>query len=186
MSRGRGNRIPVEAAHSRNYRIYLAVLSLSFVWCFLIASVPFLAHGKGIAPILANVIRLFFSPICHQASERSFILSGQPLAVCSRCTGIYAGFFLGLILFPFLRRDRHSEFPPRRVLLASATPMLLELILAHTQLYESGTVIRSITGLIPGGTMVFYVMPSLFDLATPNPQREVHSWTTHPANSYPP
>ena len=41
-----------------------------------------------------------FAQICHQLNERSFLWAGQPLAVCHRCTGIYIGFWLGLILLP--------------------------------------------------------------------------------------
>jgi uncharacterized membrane protein len=42
-----------------------------------------------------------FGHLCHQMPDRSFWISGQPMAVCSRCLGIYSGFALGWILLPF-------------------------------------------------------------------------------------
>lgn len=41
-----------------------------------------------------------FWHLCHQIPERSFRLGGQPMAVCSRCFGIYAGFLGGWLLLP--------------------------------------------------------------------------------------
>lgn len=41
-----------------------------------------------------------FSNLCHQHPARSFWINGQPMAVCSRCFGIYAGFAGGWFLLP--------------------------------------------------------------------------------------
>lgn len=50
------------------------------------------------------VLRWFAHPICHQLAERSFHLLGEPFAVCQRCTGLGAGFALGALVWPHLRR----------------------------------------------------------------------------------
>lgn len=47
-----------------------------------------------------------FQAVCHQAPDRSFWIGGQPMAVCSRCFGIYAGLFLGLLAGPFFAGSR--------------------------------------------------------------------------------
>jgi len=41
-----------------------------------------------------------FSNLCHQNPARSFWINGQPMAVCSRCLGIYAGFGIGWLTLP--------------------------------------------------------------------------------------
>lgn len=41
-----------------------------------------------------------FKGLCHQDPQRSFWINGTPMAVCTRCFGIYAGFFASWILFP--------------------------------------------------------------------------------------
>lgn len=52
--------------------------------------------------LLTNLlISKFYSPVCHQISEKSFELFGTHLLVCARCTGIYLGafFMIALTLF---------------------------------------------------------------------------------------
>ncbi len=47
-----------------------------------------------------------FQAVCHQAPDRSFWMGGQPMAVCSRCFGIYGGVFLGLLAGPLFTERR--------------------------------------------------------------------------------
>ncbi len=41
-----------------------------------------------------------FNGLCHQDPQRSFWINGTPMAVCTRCFGIYSGFLSAWILFP--------------------------------------------------------------------------------------
>jgi uncharacterized membrane protein len=41
--------------------------------------------------------------------ERSFWLNSQPMAVCSRCVGIYAGFAFGWLLLPIWSMNRFTK-----------------------------------------------------------------------------
>lgn len=43
-----------------------------------------------------------FYGLCHQIADRSFWINGQPMAVCSRCIGIYSGFAMGWVLLPVI------------------------------------------------------------------------------------
>ena len=43
-----------------------------------------------------------FDLVCHQMHDRSYSLHGASLAVCSRCTGIYGGFALAVLLMPVI------------------------------------------------------------------------------------
>ncbi|MEL7835265.1 DUF2085 domain-containing protein [Fodinibius sp. Rm-B-1B1-1] len=43
-----------------------------------------------------------FNSLCHQMVDRSFWINGQPMAVCSRCIGIYGGFAMGWMVLPVL------------------------------------------------------------------------------------
>lgn len=45
--------------------------------------------------LFAVAIFWFFSPVCHQDSARSFWILGTPVAVCTRCLGIYLGAAVG-------------------------------------------------------------------------------------------
>ena len=43
-----------------------------------------------------------FNGLCHQDPQRSFWISGSPMAVCSRCFGIYSAVFAGWLSFPMV------------------------------------------------------------------------------------
>jgi uncharacterized membrane protein len=49
-------------------------------------------------PGLAQESHLLLKNLCHQMPERSLAFFGEPMAVCSRCAGIYAGIALGAIM----------------------------------------------------------------------------------------
>jgi hypothetical protein len=66
----------------------LAILALAPL------AAPLLAASH---PLIALVIRSFFSRLCHQDPARSFVVQGSPVAVCVRCLGIYCGVALGAL-----------------------------------------------------------------------------------------
>lgn len=41
---------------------------------------------------------------CHQMAERSFFYKGRQFPVCARCTGVFIGHFLSIVLF-FLKKQ---------------------------------------------------------------------------------
>jgi uncharacterized membrane protein len=63
-------------------------------FCAGILLVPYLqAHGYW----TGSVLRLAYGPACHQQAERCIDLGFGPLAVCARCSGLYAGGLIGLL-----------------------------------------------------------------------------------------
>ena len=146
----------------RKITVYTTVLSLTLFWCILFVSVPFLAEGNPSARKLAAVITLFFSPVCHQAAERSLHLLGHPFAVCVRCASIYVGFLLGVILYPFIRNWNDSTLPPRNVLLIGLLPSVLEFGVFRLLLNIPDPFFRALSGLILGAVVSLYVIPALF------------------------
>ena len=80
-------------------RFPLAILVLALTLAPLAA--PLLAASH---PLVALLIRNFFSRLCHQDPSRSFFLDGSAVAVCVRCLGVYWGAALGMVVR--LRRPR--------------------------------------------------------------------------------
>lgn len=79
--------------------LYGSILCLAFI-VVIVAMGGGLFHQSAAWPIQWQH-QTFYS-LCHQIAERSFWISGQPMAVCSRCIGIYSGFALGWVLLPML------------------------------------------------------------------------------------
>jgi uncharacterized membrane protein len=73
-------------------RVFFAASALL---AFAIAPAWFAAHGYFVA---TAAIFAFFSKLCHQRPGRSLFLFGEPVAVCVRCLGIYAGAAFGSLV----------------------------------------------------------------------------------------
>jgi uncharacterized membrane protein len=138
-----------------------ATLTLLFVSLIVVAPVA-LARGRVLA---AFVLYEMFGRVCHQIPERAFYIEGHPFAVCARCTGIYFGFALGMLLYPLARSLRRGDAPARKWLLIALAPTLLDFALGFSGVWENTHLSRSVTGALLGGAVAFYVVPGLMDLS---------------------
>ena len=114
---------------------------------------------------LGQVIYRAFGIICHQRPERSYFIDGHKLAVCSRCTGLYAGFAFTLLLYPLVRSLRTTTTPLRSWLLLALVPLGIDFSLTFFGIWENTHTSRLLTGALLGSVAVFYVVPGLMDLS---------------------
>lgn len=126
------------------------------------------AGGRG---ELAQVVYRAFAILCHQLPERSYFIDGHKLAVCSRCTGLYAGFAFALLLYPLVRSLRTVTTPPRSWLLFAALPLAIDFSLTFFGIWENTHTSRLLTGALLGSVAVFYVVPGLVDLSLRTSER---------------
>jgi uncharacterized membrane protein len=142
------------------WTISAAVVTL-FVALIVIAP---LAAASGQAGIAQGIYRAFGS-VCHQLPERSFFIDGHKLAVCSRCTGIYAGFLFTLLVYPLVRSLRRTSTPDRKWLVLATLPLAIDFSLTFFGIWENTHTSRLLTGLLLGSVAVFYVIPGIMDLS---------------------
>ncbi len=142
--------------------VYAASLLVSLGWLAGIFAAPVLmADGH---PLSAMIIYRGLSAICHQIPDRSFHLHGFPLAVCSRCTGIYVGFVIGLMVYPFVRSLRESTMPSRNWLIAAGVPMLIDFGGGFLGLFNNTFPSRAATGALAGAAAAFYLLPAFISI----------------------
>lgn len=138
---------------------------LFFLWsglCFLIVAAPLLlALGW---PLPAAGIYLFFSPVCHQQPDRSYILLGYPLAVCHRCSGIYLGLLTGCAIPFSVWRIYCSPSRLRALALAGAVPLLLDALLPVSGIWNGTPISRFVTGLFFGAAASALAIPGLAEV----------------------
>jgi len=142
-------------------------------WLASAATVAALASLIVIAPLaaagghndVAFTIYRAFGPFCHQLPERSYFIEGHKLAVCARCTGIYAGFAFTLLVYPLVRSLRSVATPPRSLLIVAALPLAIDFSLTFFGIWENTHTSRLLTGALLGSVAVFYVMPGIVDLS---------------------
>jgi uncharacterized membrane protein len=126
-------------------------------------------------------IRFFLSGICHQLPDHCLRFQGQDLPLCARCTGIFMGFMVGLLLLAATGARGRTGLPARRVAWVLALFFLLWavdganslalLILERGGLYPPSNGFRLATGLMAGlalGT-VFYPIWQFVAGAQTNP-----------------
>ena len=165
--------VPQMVSTRRPFTAWLIVLAAAFTVVSLIIAAPLLAaahNGWSIAIYQA------FGFLCHQLPERSFFIAGHKLAVCSRCSGIYLGATLTLLIYPLVRSLRSVDPPARKWLFAAAVPVFVDFFLTFVGIWENTHTTRFVTGFIFGSAVVFYVIPGVVELS-------LRSWKRTPRTS---
>jgi uncharacterized membrane protein len=142
---------------------YVVVLLLAVLWVGGILYVPIAVAGGTIS--IASALSHAYGQVCHQIPERSFHLFGRPLGVCSRCSGIYVGYLLGLLIYPLVRALKREDAPNPFWLLIAMTPMAFDFTGGYIGLFEDSILLRAATGLIAGAALVFYTLPGVVSQA---------------------
>ena len=143
---------------------YAGVLILVLVWIAGIVSYPLLMAAGGDSTLLSLLARAY-GRVCHQLDDRSFHIAGHPLAVCSRCFGIYVGYLAGLIVYPFTRSLTQTELPHRSWLIVALVPIAVDFAGGYLGIFENTLASRALTGLVAGAAGAFYTLPGLVSLA---------------------
>lgn len=112
----------------------------------------------------ASAIYKAFSFVCHQIPERSFHLAGHKFGVCSRCTGIYTGFALAVLIYPIVRSLRQTETPSILWLFLATLPLVIDFSLGYFSIWQNNHASRFATGALLGSVAVFYILPGLIEL----------------------
>lgn len=151
---------------------------LSLVSLIVIAPVAAASGHTDIAKGIYGAFAIF----CHQLPDRSYFIDGHQLAVCARCTGIYAGFALTLLLYPLIRSLRNPLMPRPSWLLLAALPLAIDFAVNFVGFWQNNHTSRLLTGAILGGAVGFYVMPGIIDLSlryarTPPPTEPLATFT---------
>ena len=104
--------------------------------------------------LFAFAILQFFSIVCHQDPARSFWTAGAPVAVCSRCLGIYMGAAAGAWITA-----------PRRMVLGFLAAVVLVSILDYAGesagLHGNWPILRYALGVSLGITITALITSSL-------------------------
>ncbi|MBI1766316.1 MAG: DUF2085 domain-containing protein [Acidobacteria bacterium] len=139
--------------------LYSALVLLACGWLVAVVAAPkLMCNGSE---WVALILYRTFALVCHQRNERSFHWCGWPLAVCVRCTGIYLGALLGLLLYPFCYRPDNASVPAKRYLLLASTLLALDWVLGVAGVFRQNPGTRLVTGLMAGAVIAFYVFPAL-------------------------
>lgn len=165
MTEPANNYIPQHvAAAMRKQAVRVWMIGAAFVllWAALIVIAP-VAKAYGLTSI-SGPLYSFYHFICHQRTERSFHISGEPFGVCSRCSGVYFGLFVGFAIYPLWRRIEDIEPLARFWLFLSLIPIAIDWSLTMFGIWENTQISRFMTGLILGIACATYIVPALVEI----------------------
>lgn len=140
------------------------------VWFGLLASTTFVLSVAVLTPLfpveVQSVLRWAFAPVCHQLPARSPHIGGLPIAICDRCTGIYAGVVLGVLIAQWTRPlwgtlGAHRPY----VLIGSVIPVGLDWIGPMLGLWNNVPQSRALTGFAFGIVAASFVTDRLLQKA---------------------
>jgi uncharacterized membrane protein len=154
---------PREFAARGTWAAWALVAGVALLWLGLIAGAP-AAAAAGLEAT-AFVLYQGLKTVCHQLPERAFWVAGHPLAVCARCSGIYAGFAAAALLYPLARRLQRAETPRREWLLLALVPTAFDFALGITGVWANTHSSRFLTGAWLGAWVAFYVVPGAVEIA---------------------
>lgn len=136
----------------------------NWVWC---ANLFFLLYlgGALFAPYLGalehhsaeEALRYFYHLNCHQIPNRCFTIAHSPMALCSRCTGIYTGIIAAGIAYAVWRFSGIGK----GVFLMFIAPTLIDWTSEFFHLYSRGLYIRFAIGILFGTAIVLFVYPPI-------------------------
>ncbi len=139
-----------------------SAIALSILGLVLAAPI---AQAHGYTQFAATIYKTF-SYVCHQIPGRSFHLEGHQFGVCSRCTGLYAGFAVAALIYPLARSLRRTDTPQRRWLILATLPLLIDFALGYFSIWQNTPLSRFLTGALLSSVAVFHIMPGLVDLSS--------------------
>lgn len=102
------------------------------------------------------------SSVCHQIPERSLEIGGLILPVCSRCCGIYIGFFICAIFMFLTFRKRESDPPPLYIIIILIVFVLstaVDGLLSYFSVIETNNIARFVTGFLSGSSAMVFIYP---------------------------
>lgn len=103
--------------------------------------------------------------ICHQLPERTFHIHDDQMPLCSRCTGIYLGFFITIVFYFFTKFIRHKKpvIPPSLPLSIISLVFMLSMIFnAISPIFgvPTNNLARFITGILFGFSIPLFLIPA--------------------------
>ena len=102
----------------------------------------------------------YFIP-CHRRPDRSFFWRGKQFPLCARCTGLYGGGGIGLLVF-VTRPIKISKFVGALLL----GPMYIDGITQLNDLRESTNILRLLTGLMGGVGLALTILNELSEVSS--------------------
>lgn len=151
-----------------NLKIRITLFLLITIWIFGIFIEFFIPLQNNLA-YLFPFLKGIYSTVCHQQPEKLIEINGHHTSVCARCTGIYLGGMLSSSIFLIIST---INLKSGKLMLVASVPMLIDVVLYSSGLYDYSINIAFITGLFFGSVGIAYIYHGLQILLERNGKSE--------------
>lgn len=142
----------------KNKKLILIVIILLSLWIFFsFFSIPIFKDTA-----LAFWVKLSYSFVCHQISDRCFFVMNHSTLLCARCIGIYSS-FLFIFILGFFEKISLSFIKNKKLYLL-ILPLLMEIILEKLFYINMSNLIRFITGFLATIPFAMHLLNALIIL----------------------
>ena len=136
-------------------KILLFILLL--IWCAGIIFPPVSPDFAG-KLVITQILNYTYSLVCHQTNSALEHFDNNHLLVCTRCTGLYFGallFIILLIVKPFKVKRGLKPF------FFLSTPLIADAIAIRMGIYNYSATFTFITGFVCGAIIIIYIINAL-------------------------
>lgn len=110
----------------------------------------------GAEQSIGHWTELLFERVCHQNPLRSFQYNGVPMAVNSRCFGIFLGLWAGWLFIPLMNRIKTKNYWGICFLFLAVMLQIIDYTGNHF-LWENTNATRAAIGLVLGIAVAFFL-----------------------------
>lgn len=135
--------------NSKSYWLILTALTIMLV----------LSLGGGVwgaEQSIGHWTGKLFEKVCHQNPMRSFTFNGTPMAVNSRCFGIFSGLWIGWLAIPIFIRLALKKVWTNWFLLLAVMLQIIDYMGNHI-LWENNNTSRAVMGLLLGVAVAIFL-----------------------------
>jgi uncharacterized membrane protein len=140
--------------HSRKY--LLVFFAFILTWCYGIVS-PVIFQDEITFLAAKPFLNQVYSTACHRVHEKTPIINGESIFVCSRCAGIYLGIVIAS-LFTLITLPKKSLF---NYLLLTSLLIIVDAAFSSLGFYNYSKLIALVTGSLFGSTVFLFVQYEL-------------------------
>jgi uncharacterized membrane protein len=141
-----------------------ALTTLARVLVLVASTLPWAAALAG--PPWSSDLACSLASFCHQRIDRTLVLFTVPMAVCSRCVGVFSGFGFGA-LFPMRRVSLHHGVA---ICLVASLAAMTDVATQDLGWHPPWHLVRVVTGLGLGWSAMSFFVGTVLALNMP-PER---------------
>ncbi|MCH7722998.1 MAG: DUF2085 domain-containing protein [Bacteroidetes bacterium] len=137
--------------------VKLLLFFLLLIWCAGIIF-PLLSPNFAGKLVITEILNYAYSLVCHQTGSDLLLIDSNHLLVCTRCTGLYFGaliFIILLIVKPFKVKWGLKPF------FFFSAPLIVDAIAIRLGIYNYSAAFTFVTGLMCGAITIIYIINTL-------------------------